>query len=272
MTWKRTIRSLLLSAFLLAGGAACVTAEEPERYPGEYFHDCEGCPELVVVPPGKFMMGAKGIDKHEIPVHQVTIAKTFAIGVFEVTFDEWAVCLKEKGCKRWPDDHKWGRGRRPVINLYYSEILQYLDWISKKTGKTYRLPSEAEWEYAARGGTSTQYWWGDEVGRGHANCRGCGTHWSGRLSAPVGSLKPNPFGLYDTAGNVWDYVADCWNPTHLGAPADGSARTEGRCGERVTKGGSWYYFSKLSRPAYRYKNDVRIKSYNIGFRVLRELP
>lgn len=271
MVW-RLVPVLWLSAVLLTAASGCVADDNVERYPGEIFKDCKVCPELAVIPAGTFTMGASGREKHEKPAHPVTIAKPFAIGIYEVTFDEWRACFEEKACKRWPDDHLWGRGRRPVINLYYSEIRQYLDWISKKTGKTYRLPSEAEWEYAARGGTRTEYWWGDDIGQGNANCRNCGTKWSGKESAPVGSLAPNPYGLYDTAGNIWEYVQDCWNPTHLGAPADGKPRFEGKCRDRVTKGGSWYYFSKLSRSAFRYKNDVRVKSYNIGFRVLRELP
>ena len=238
----------------------------------EPFRDCARCPELVAVPAGSFVMGSDKGEKYEKPAHPVAIAKPFAIGRFEVTFDEWAYCVEEKGCFEVPDDHLWGRERRPVINLTFDDMVRYTQWLSRKTGHKYRLPSEAEWEYAARGGTGTEYWWGDAVGQGQANCRECGTEWSGKMSAPVGSLKPNPWGLYDTAGNVWEWVADCWVPSHEGAPADGSARTMGDCGNRVTRGGSWYYFSKLSRSAYRYKNDVRIKSYNIGFRVLRELP
>ncbi len=268
----RFARILVLTAPLIAAATGCVTAGEPERVPGEIFRDCDVCPELAVVPAGTFMMGANGREKQEKPAHQVTIAKPFAIGVYEVTFDEYAACYTEKACTRWPDDHKWGRGRRPVINLYYSEMRRYMRWLSRKTGQVYRFPTEAEWEYAARGGTRTEYWWGDKIGTGNANCRKCGTDWSGKLSAPAGSLKPNPFGLYDTSGNVWEYVEDCWNPTHLGAPPDGGPRHEGYCRDRVTKGGSWYYFSKLSRAASRYKNDVRVKSYNIGLRVLRELP
>jgi formylglycine-generating enzyme required for sulfatase activity len=238
----------------------------------ELFRDCPRCPELVAVPAGTFVMGSDKGEKYERPAHPVTIAKPFAIGRYEVTFDEWAYCVEEKGCHEVPDDHFWGFGNRPVINLTFDDMVRYTRWLGRRTGRNYRLPSEAEWEYAARAGTTTEYWWGDEVGQGKANCRECGTEWSGKMSAPVGSLAANPWGLHDTSGNVWEWVADCWVPSHVGAPADGSARTAGDCGNRVTRGGSWYYFPKLSRSAYRYKNDVRIKSYNIGFRVLRELP
>lgn len=265
-------RRTAIAAFLLGLLWAPPAGAQGGRVPGEIFMDCAHCPELVVIQAGSFVMGADGQEKHEAPAHQVTIAKPFAIGRHEITFDDYALCVRERGCAEIPDDHAWGKERRPVINLEFGEIEIYLKWLSKKTGHAYRLPTEAEWEYAARGGTTTQYWWGDAIGEHNANCRECGTQWSGKMSAPVGSLRPNPFGLHDTAGNVWEYVQDCWIPNHVNAPADGSARLNGDCRERVTRGGSWYYFSKLSRSAYRYKNDARVKSYNIGFRVLRELP
>lgn len=225
---------------------------------------------MVVVPAGSYVMGAeKG--KYVQPAHRVTIARPFALGRTEVTFDQWQACVDAKGCEREPHDHGWGRGSYPVINVTYGEIQQYVAWLAASTGQPYRLPSEAEWEYAARGGTTGRYWWGDEVGQGNANCRDCGTQWSGFQSAPAATFKPNPFGFYDMNGNVWEWVADCWNETHDGAPADGSARTTGDCARPVTRGGSWYYFPKLAASAYRYRNGVEVKSYNIGFRVARDL-
>ncbi len=169
-----------------------------------------------------------------------------------------------------------GQKGRPVINVTFVDAKQYLRWISNKTGKIYRLPSEAEWEYADRGGTTTLWWWGEKVGRNHANCKDCKSKWSdgGTLphgSAPVGSFKPNPFGLYDTTANLFEWVEDCWNPSHRGAPSDGSARKEGNCRYRVIRGGSFYYYSKVGRAAYRAKNPPGVKSYWLGFRVLREL-
>jgi formylglycine-generating enzyme required for sulfatase activity len=193
------------------------------------------------------------------------------LGKYEITFDEWEACAQELGCKEVPDDHGWGKGRYPIINLTYQDIGDYLAWISKKTGQTYRLPSEAEWEYAARAGTTTEYWWGDDVGKNNANCRKCGSKWSGHGSAPVGSFEANPWGFHDMHGNAWEWVADCWTPHYALAPTDGSARLDGNCKQPVTRGGSWYYFPKLSRSAYRYKNDVNVFSYNISFRVLREM-
>ncbi len=250
---------------------AVVAPVAADPAPGAMFRDCPTCPEMVVIPAGSFVMG-DDTGKHAGPPRRVTIARPFALGRTEATFDDWRVCVDAGGCARLPHDHGWGRGRRPVINLTYAEIEGYVAWLADWTGQPYRLPSEAEWEHAARAGTTTRYWWGDEVGEGHANCRGCGTRWSGVQSAPVGSLAANPFGLFDMNGNVWEWVADCWNPTHDDAPDDGSARIEGDCNQPVTRGGSWYYFPKLAASAYRYRNGVRAKSYNIGFRVARDLP
>ena len=225
----------------------------------------------MVVPAGSFTMGSDGRHKHEVPAHRVTIARPFAIGRFEVTFDQWQACLDDGGCNHKPDDHRWGKGRRPVINITYAQIEAYLTWLRRRAAKPYRLPSETEWEYAAKAGTTTEFWWGDEVGSNLANCRDCGSEWSKKGSGPVGSFAANPFGLHDTAGNVWEWVADCWNANHLGAPADASPRLKGDCNKRVMRGGSWYYFSKNSRSSWRFFNDARVKSYGIGFRVARDL-
>jgi len=234
--------------------------------------DCETCPKLVVIPPGEFVMGKDGPHKNEAPAHLVTIAKAFAVGMYEVTFDEWKACVAEQACgTKMPNDHDWGRGKRPVINITWTEATMYVAWLSKKTGHVYRLPSEAEWEYAARAGTITDFWWGDDIGVSKANCRNCGPEIS-HQSLPVNSFEPNPWGLYNVHGNVWEWTADCWNKTQDGAPSDGSARLTGDCRQKVMRGGSWYYFSKNLRSPWRFKNDGRVKSYGIGLRVLRELP
>jgi len=237
----------------------------------DVFQDCAACPKMIKVQPGSFMMGDDNGYKYERPAHDVTIDYPFALGKYEITFDEWEACAQELGCKPAPDDHGWGKGRYPIINLTYKDIGDYLAWLSKKTGQTYRLPSEAEWEYAARAGTTTAYWWGDKPGKNNANCRKCGSKWSGHGSAPVGSFDANPWGFHDMHGNAWEWVADCWSPHYALAPTDGSARMDGNCKEPVTRGGSWYYFPKLSRSAYRYKNGINVFSYNISFRVLREM-
>jgi len=133
--------------------------------------------------------------EYENPVHRVTIAKPFAIGRYEVTFDEWDKCVDEGGCKYRPEDRDWGRGKRPAVNLSWLDAKTFTTWLSQKTGQTYRLPSEAEWEYAARGGANTPYWWGRDVGTRQANCRDCNTG-EGQKTSPVGSYKANGFGLH----------------------------------------------------------------------------
>jgi formylglycine-generating enzyme required for sulfatase activity len=183
--------------------------------PGEVFRDrlkngSEG-PEMVVIPPGKFRMGdIQGkYGKDELPVHQVNFQKAFAASKYEITFAEYDEFAKATG-RKLAEDEGWGRGRQPVIYVSWDDAVAYAKWLSEQTGKRYRLPTEAEWEYGARAGAETSYWWGNEVKQGLANCRGCGSRWDGKQPAPVGSFKPNPFGLYDTAGNVAERVQDCW--------------------------------------------------------------
>ncbi len=267
-TWHRIAAGAILCGVVSFSFPAIAT-DDPG--PGESLRDCPQCPEMVVVPAGSFIMGANERHKNERPAHKVAFANAFAIGKYEVTFDEWQACLDDGGCSTQPDDHKWGREQRPVMNVTHADTVGYTQWLAQKTGKVYRLPSDAEWEYAARAGTDSAFWWGDEAGVNRANCRDCGSEWSKKSSRPVGSFAPNPWNLFDTSGNVWEWVADCWNPTHDGAPEDGSTRLDGDCRIRVMRGGSWYYFSKNSRSAWRWKNDARVRSYGIGFRVLREL-
>ena len=270
---RLNISKLLISLAVLGvtlTGAACAQSITPSRYGG--IKDCDACPELSFIPTGTFTMGNDGPHKFERPAHSVTFDEPFAIAMFETTFDEWQACFDDGACgEKMPDDHHWGMGSRPVINITWAEANTYVAWLSEKTGKTYRLPTEAEWEYAARAGTTGEFWWGDQVGKSKANCRDCGVKIS-HQSEPVDSFAANPWGLYNVHGNVWEWVQDCWNPTHVGAPTDGTARLEGDCRQRVMRSGSWYYFSKNIRSAWRFKNDGRVKSYGIGFRVLRELP
>ncbi|NQW00952.1 MAG: SUMF1/EgtB/PvdO family nonheme iron enzyme [Rhodospirillales bacterium] len=247
------------------------TATAPLK-PGTVFQDCPNCPELVVVPAGLFIMGSNGSRKTENPAHRVNITRPFAIGRFEVTFREWYACLKAKACSHAPDDHKWGRRGRPVINVTWDQAETYTSWLTEVTGHRYRLPSEAEWEYAHRAGTTTAFWWGEKAGENNANCKDCKTQWSAKSSAPVGSFKPNPFGLHDTTGNVFEWVADCWNPNHQGAPSTTEPRKDGDCKNRVIRGGSFYYFNKVAQASYRAKNPPGVKSYWLGFRVVREIP
>ena len=263
--------ALALLAALAGPAAAMGEAFAQALNTRDSFRDCERCPEMVALAPGRFVMGMNGPHPTERPAHTVNIAYPFAIGRFEVTFDEWTACIDAGGCADMPDDHQWGRGTRPVINVTFAEAEGYARWLSRKTGAVYRLATEAEWEYAARAGTETEFSWGNDVGVNNANCRDCESAWSKIGSGPTGSFAPNPFGLYDMHGNVWEWVQDCWNADHVGAPADGRARLTGDCRQRGIRGGSWYYFSKNARSAWRFKNDARVKSYGIGFRVVREL-
>ncbi|RMD67692.1 MAG: formylglycine-generating enzyme family protein [Gammaproteobacteria bacterium] len=229
---------------------------------------------MVVIPSGKFPMGSppdeEGRYDDEGPQHEVTIARSFAMGKYEVTFEEYDRFCEATGRGK-PDDEGKGRGNYPVINVSWKDAKAYAKWLSEQTGKTYRLPSEAEWEYAARAGTTTRYWWGDEVGKGHANCNGCGSQWDNKWTAPVGSFPPNPWGLYDTAGNVWEWVEDCWHGSYAGAPLDGSAWVSRSCSRRVVRGGSWYDFPRYVRSAYRYGYTPADRFNFIGFRLARDL-
>ncbi len=244
---------------------------------GEAFRDCPTCPEMIVVPAGRFMMGSPDSESEaladERPQHPVTIAQAFAIGRYEVTFKEWDACVADGGCRGYrPDDKGWGRGLRPVINMSWDDAQAYVTWLGKKTSKPYRLPSEAEWEYAARAGSTTRYWWGNDSGKNNANCDGCGSRWDGKQTAPVGSFRPNDFGLSDTAGNVWEWVEDCWNENYHGAPSDGSAWLGGNCSEHVLRGGSWSDTPRDLRSAYRLRLRTGYLYYYLGFRVARTLP
>jgi formylglycine-generating enzyme required for sulfatase activity len=236
--------------------------------PGDVFRDCPECPELVVVPAGSFQMGSRY--DHEAPVHRVTIARPLAIGRREVTFAEWDKCVAAAGCEYRGDDHGWGRGDRPIMNVSWLDAKDYATWLSRKTGQTYRLPTEAEWEYAARAGTRTAFWWGRDAGSGLANCRECDPRASQQTS-PAGSFEPNPFGLYDTAGNVAEWVEDCWNDNYRGAPRDGSARVTGNCRLRVLRGGAFDSQSRYLRSASRFRYDFDVRYFANGFRVVREL-
>ena len=164
---------------------------------------------------------------------------------YELTFGEWDTCVNYGDCGS-VDDAGYGRARQPVINISWIGAQRYVAWLSKVTGKPYRLLSEAEYEYATRAGTQTLYPWGDELGKNNANCKDCGSPWDGGQTAPVGSFPANAFGLHDMVGNVFEWVEDCWHDNFDGAPADGSAWVTGDCSKRVIRAGSWYYPSAPS--------------------------
>jgi formylglycine-generating enzyme required for sulfatase activity len=243
------------------------TSAIPE--PGEIFRDCPECSEMVVVPAGEFRMGS-GEAVYEKPEHRVVIANPFAIGRREITFEEWDLCFAAGGCKYRPDDHGWGRGNRPVIDVSWDDAKAFVAWLAQKTRKAYRLPSEAEWEYAARAGTNSPFWWGRASAGANANCEDCAGA-PPRQTLPAGSFRPNGFGLFDVAGNVAEWVEDCWNDSYRGAPADGSAWIMGQCRQRGLRGGSFANKANLIRSAARFRYDQDVRYYANGFRVARDL-
>jgi formylglycine-generating enzyme required for sulfatase activity len=192
---------------------------------------------------------------------------------FDVTFADWDACVSVGGCPQEgrASDAGWGRGTRPVIYVSWDDAQAYVAWLSRMTGKAYRLLNEAEWEYAARAGSTTAYFWGEEIGKNNANCNGCGSQWDNLQTSPVGSFKPNDFGLHDMAGNVWQWVQECYHRNYDGAPDDGSAWISGDCGFRVVRGGSWNNAPEILRSARRNGNSPFNRSYLLGFRVGRTL-
>ena len=240
---------------------------------GRVFRDSLGIggqgPLLVELPAASYRMGSVGnsLNFDEGPQHAVNLAG-FAIGKYEVTFAEYDRFARATG-RRLPADENWGRGNRPVINVSWTDASAYADWLSDQTGHTYRLPTEAEWEFAARAGTSTSHWWDTDSDAVFANCFNCGSEWDARQTAPVGSFEANNFGLYDTAGNVQEWVGDCYHNSYETAPVDGSAWLKSFCTQRVVRGGAYSSPLDSLRSAKRAQNDQENRLDNIGFRVVR---
>jgi formylglycine-generating enzyme required for sulfatase activity len=265
-----------------ASGAIGPLPLERERAlkPKDSLKECDNCPEMVVVPAGSFTMGSPGSEKDrskdEGPQHSVTFARQFAVGKFSVTFDEWDTCVADSGCTYKPDDQGWGRGRNPVFNISWNDANTYVAWLSGKTGKTYRLLSEAEREYVTRAGTTSPFWWGDTISPEQANYDVNFTYGNGpgekrHRTLPVNSFQPNPWGLYQIHGNVWEWVQDCYNDGYAGAPSNGLAWTSGDCSRRVVRGGSWFSNPRNLRSANRngYSSDLR--DDDLGFRAYTSL-
>ncbi len=250
---------------------------------GDVFRDCEGCPEMVVVPAGEYMMGSPEWEanrgKDEGPRHRVRIRRVFAAGKHEVTFEEWDACVAEGGCRGYrPGDAGWGRGRRPVIRVSWEDAKAYVGWLSEKTGKEYRLLTEAEWEYVARAGTTGPFHTGSTITTEQANYDGNYTYGSGskgryrERTVSVGTFPANGFGLHDVHGNVREWVEDCWHGDYEGAPTDGSAWVSGgSCSKRVLRGGSWFSFPRFLRSAYRDWITAGFRLRHGGFRIARTL-
>jgi formylglycine-generating enzyme required for sulfatase activity len=227
-------------------------AEERGLKPKDQFKECDGCPEMIVVPAGEFVMGSpeneEGRSEDESPQHNVIFQMPFAVGRFAITFEEWDACVADRGCRNYsPGDKGWGRGRQPVIAIWWDDAQAYVKWLSQKTGKGYRLLSEAEREYVTRAGTTTPFWWGSAISSKQANYDGSfrfpfdgGVKGEFRKKTlPVDFFEPNPWGLYQVHGNVSEWVGDCWHQNYEGAPSDGSAWISVDCGRRLLRGGDW---------------------------------
>jgi formylglycine-generating enzyme required for sulfatase activity len=222
------------------------------------------------------MMGSPVDQGHdnERPLHDVTIATPLAVSKFTLTFDEWDGCAAHGDCDPHVSASGFGRGRRPAINVSWDDAQIYVKWLSRITGKAYRLLSEAEYEYAARAGTQTTYPWGDDIelnDEAMANCDGCDSQWDNKQTAPVGSFAANRFGLFDMAGNVWEWTEDCHHDNYQGAPSDGSPWTSGDCRTRVVRGGSWLNRPGNLRSAIRDSDTTGARYSVLGFRVARTL-
>lgn len=247
--------------------------------------DAKGLPDMVVIQPGTFMLGSPNAeekrDRNEGPQVPVTINYSFEIGRHEVTFDDWKACVDGGGCKGYnPDDNGWGRGKRPVTNVSYNDVQSYIAWLNETTGLAYRLPSEAEWEYVARAGTSLPF--STQSGHGisyrEANFNGEFPYGPGaekgkylRKTVPVGSYAPNPFGVHDIHGNVYEWVSDCYVAGHVGNPGDGRPRQDGDCKARIIRGGSWVTHGYQMRAAKRLRYTMDYRYDDFGFRLARTL-
>jgi formylglycine-generating enzyme required for sulfatase activity len=319
---EASIRMAMLIAVLSVAFCwmAVAGSEEQAAQPGQTFRDCSDCPEMVVVPPGSFLMGssdeetardveavspsieskfAQGYMLHEHPQHQVNIDRPFALGKYHVTRGEFAVFIRETGysteggCTLYADlDYRmrpeagWQNpgftqtDRDPVVCVSWQDAKAYIAWLNGKlygraaadSDGPYRLPSEAEWEYAARAGTRTARWWGDAIGSGNADCDGCGSRWDKQQPAPAGSFQANAFGLSDVLSSARQWNEDCWNEGYARAPQDGIAWITGKCELRVMRGGDWTIHPWILRSANRTRQKPSSRNNAIGFRVARTLP
>ncbi len=251
---------------------------------------CDVCPEMVLIPAGSFRMGdLNGVGRdNEKPIHRVHI-DTFALGKYEVSVAEFrqfvgATAHKSSSCtvwngKEWENDSSksWRspgytqKDTHPVTCVSWEGAQAYVQWLSKETGKRYRLPSESEWEYSARAGSTTKYSWGDSIGSNNANCYSCGSQWDNKKTAPAGSFSANSFGLHDMHGNVWEWVEDCYQDSYKKTPANGEPHLGGACSDRVLRGGSWNYLPSYLRSADRNWYTASERYFHSGFRVAQDL-
>jgi formylglycine-generating enzyme required for sulfatase activity len=232
--------------------------------------DCPACPVMLALYPNPFTMGSNSSDPSERPAHKVALRTPFALGKYEVTVDQWNACVQANVCPAVPSSAN-AAGGLPMRDVSWDEAQLYLKWLSGLSGKPYRLPTEAEWEYAARGGTATKYWWGEQMKDGNTSCKGCGQPWTADSPPPAGSFTANPYGFFDLNGSVWEWVADCWHSSYKGAPVDGSAWNGEQCTTRVIRGGSWRDDAGYMLSTTRFKYDASVRQSQNGFRVARTL-
>lgn len=261
-----TVGLLCLLAFLPSTTAHAVKSQQQPAKTA-YTEPTTGM-EFMAIPGGTFTMGNSD-DIYARPVRELTL-KPFFLGRHEVTFEEYSKFCDATG-RQLPSANGWGIERRPVINVSWHDAVAYTAWLSEKTNKNFRLPSEAEWEYAAKGGAKTLYPWGAVIGKNNANCKGCGSRWDGLMTAPVGSFAPNNYGLHDMIGNVYEWCLDARHDNYMSAPADGSPwMKDGEDNFHITRGGSWMQ-SIMEMPTYRRCWDNTESRVNeLGFRVLME--
>ena len=268
--------------FFAMKGVQPLTPEiEQALKPKDSFKECDSCPEMVVVPKGSFTMGTPitEVDRYkgEDPLHRVSFARPFAVGRFTISFDEWDACLADGGCDgNKGDDHGFGRGRMPAQGISFDAAKAYLAWLSRKVGRTYRLPSESEREYFARAGTTTPFWFGKTISPLDADYAASTPYANGprgvdsKGPAVVDSYAPNPFGLYQVHGNVWEWTEDCFNKRYTeDTPTDGAPWLEGDCTRRMVRGGIWNWSADKSRSGYR--DDALASGGGNSFRVVRTL-
>ncbi|MEM5528395.1 SUMF1/EgtB/PvdO family nonheme iron enzyme [Gammaproteobacteria bacterium AS21] len=229
-------------------------------------------PDMVVLAAGSFFMGDSTGDgnDNELPVHQVTFKHSFALARYEVSFAQYDFFATQTG-RALPDDEGWGRGNQPVINVSWRDARAYTLWLAKQTELPYRLPSEAEWEYIARAGTETNYWWGNKNVPGYAHCTDCGDPLGGKQPLPIGSMKANPWGFHDLNGNVDEWVSDCYSNDYTRAKKDGSSYQLAGCQNRSMRGGSWFDIDRVTRSSSRYRHPPNAKRNTWGFRVALDL-
>ncbi len=254
--------------------------------PGKTFRDCADCPSMVVVPAGSFWQGSEEAAplalKMETPRRMVTFAEPFAVGVFEITMGQWDQCVSDGACSTRPPDNGWGRGSRPVIMVSWNDAQEFVSWLNKKTGQSYSLPSESQWEYVARAGEENDWLGGSPASVcefGNIAGSESGFRWQHEECSdqaaietlPVGSFKANAFGVYDVVGNVAEWTLDCMNLSYLDAPGDGSAWGRGICSSRMTRGGSWFTGSREVRLPARFNLKNGDRNDFTGFRVVRRV-